>query len=103
MTLPGTRTVSTSVLSTLIIIVILRYVYSSGPAVAALPVTVKRYLCELKQVLNRDNARARRILATLIGEIILRRHGDRLVAELRGNLQGILDLSCDSSGAGRGI
>ena len=27
-------------------------------------------------------------------------HGDRMVAELRGNLQGILDLSCDSSGAG---
>jgi len=73
------------------------------PAVAALPVTVKRYLRELKQVLNRDNTRARHILATLIGEVILHRHGDRIVADLRGNLRGILDLSCDSSGAGSGI
>jgi hypothetical protein len=56
-----------------------------------------------KGLLNRDNASARHILAKLIGEVILRRHGDRLVAEFQGNLQGILDLSCDSSGAGRGI
>ena len=70
------------------------------PAVVALPAVVERYLSDLKGVLNRDNARARHILAKLIGEVILRRHGDRLVAELRGNLHGILDLSCDSSGAG---
>ncbi len=69
------------------------------PSVVALPVTVERYLSELR-VLGRDIARARRILANLIGEVILRRHGDRPVAELRGNLQGILGLSCDSSGAG---
>ena len=58
------------------------------PAVAALPVTVKRYLRELKQVLNRDNTRARHILATLIGEVILHRHGDRIVADFPRQFAG---------------
>ena len=45
------------------------------------------------------------LLAKLVGHITLRRDGDRLVAKLRGNLPGLLEMDegLDNSGAGRGI
>jgi hypothetical protein len=44
------------------------------------------------------------LLERLVGKIILRRDGDRLVAEFAGNLSGILDLEdFGKYGAGRGF
>jgi hypothetical protein len=45
------------------------------------------------------------LLVKLVGKITLKRGGDRLVAELRGNLPAILELEEElyNRGAGRGI
>ncbi len=53
----------------------------------AIPVTD-----DLKGSLGRDTERARSLLAKLIGQVTLRRDGQRLVAELQGNLSGLLEL-----------
>lgn len=73
--------------------------------VTILPSVVKEYLRDLKGTLGRDTERARTLLAKLIGHVTLRRDGERLVAELRGNLPGLLgiDEGLDNPGAGRGI
>lgn len=70
------------------------------------PATVERYLRDLKGTLGRDTDHARTILERLIGKVILRRQKDHLVAEVGGNLPGLLNLETywvDSFGAGRGI
>jgi hypothetical protein len=72
--------------------------------VTFLPSVVEMYLRDFKGTLGKDTDKARGLLAKMIGHVTLRRHGDHLVAELRGNLTGLLDLDdCDNSGAGRGI
>jgi hypothetical protein len=73
--------------------------------VAVLPTVVETYLKDLKGSLGRDTERARSLLAKLIGQVTLRRDGDRLVAELRGNLPALLELDDKlyNRGAGRGI
>jgi len=72
--------------------------------VTFLPGVVETYLKDLKGTLGKDTDKARSLLAKMVGQVTLRRSGDRLVAELRGNLNGLLDLDdCDKSGAGRGI
>jgi hypothetical protein len=73
--------------------------------IAVLPSVVERYLNDLKGSLGRDTERARSLLAKLVGRITLRRDGDRLVAELQGNLPALLELDDElyNRGAGRGI
>jgi len=60
---------------------------------------------DLRGLLGRDTDHTRSLLAKLIGHVTLRRNGERLVAELRGNLPALLELdeALDNSGAGRGI
>ncbi len=58
--------------------------------VVYLPNVVEACLRDLKGSLETDPDAARDMLATLIGRVQLRRQGDRLVAEMRGNLPGIL-------------
>jgi site-specific DNA recombinase len=60
--------------------------------VAVLPTVVETYLKDLKGSLGRDTERARSLLAKLIGQVTLRRDGNQLVAELRGNLPAPLEL-----------
>jgi len=60
--------------------------------IAVLPSLVELYLTDLKGSLGRDTERARSLLAKLIGQVTLRRNGQRLVAELQGNLSGLLEL-----------
>ena len=70
------------------------------------PAIVERDLRDLKGTLGRDTDRARMILERLIGKVTLRREGGRVVAEIGGNLPGLLNLETswvDSFGAGRGI
>ncbi len=73
--------------------------------VTALPTVIEGSLRDLRKTLDTNPTRARGLLATLLGPIPLYRRGDRVVAELRGNLPGLLDLDphWDKSGAGRGI
>ncbi len=59
--------------------------------VAVLPSLVEMYLNDLKGSLRRDTEGARGLQAKLVGQITLKRDGDRLVAELRGNLPAILE------------
>ena len=76
----------------------------SKRVVALLPGAVSARLQELQRLIGKDNDRARAVLAQLLGQITLRRDGKRLLAELRGNLPGILNLDhYDKGGAGRGI
>lgn len=53
-----------------------------------LPSVIEGYLRDLKGTLGRDPDHARTLLATLVGPITLRREGDRVVAEVTGNLSG---------------
>jgi site-specific DNA recombinase len=75
--------------------------------IVALPTTVERYLKDLRETLGNDTDRARTLLAKMVGTVILRRDGEKLVGEVRGNLQGLLNLKDEerfgSGGAGRGI
>ncbi len=68
--------------------------------VVALSHVVATYLDDFR---GKDTDRARGLLAKLIGHITLRRRDDRLVAEVRGNLPGLLGLEgvCGKYGAGR--
>jgi site-specific DNA recombinase len=68
-----------------------------------LPSVVERYLGELASVLHRDTDRSRQILSALVGEVTLRPQDGGLVAEIGGNVSGLLGLSGGNSGAGRGI
>lgn len=64
-----------------------------------------RHLADLRLAFGRDNDRARKALSKLVSELVLRRQGDRLMAEVRGNLRGLMDLDdvVDNAGAGRGF
>ncbi len=66
---------------------------------------MESYLKDLRGTLGRDTDRARVLLAKLVGHITLRRDGDSLVAELRGNLPALLEMDepLYNRGAGRGI
>ncbi len=50
------------------------------------------YLKDLRGSLNRNPEGARELLAKLLGPITLRREGDKLVAELKGNLHALLEM-----------
>jgi hypothetical protein len=69
------------------------------------PTVVARYLSDLRATLNTDVEAARALLARLIGSVILRRDGARLLAEIEGNVESLLldDSGGDNRGAGRGI
>ncbi len=74
--------------------------------ISVLPRLVEGYLRNLREVMGKDPAHARSILRRLIGEVTLKPNSKGLMAVVRGNLAGILDLSpevCDTIGAGRGI
>jgi hypothetical protein len=53
---------------------------------------VQTYLSDLKESLGRHNERGRSLLANLVDPISPKRDGDRMVAELRGNLPAMLEL-----------
>jgi hypothetical protein len=61
--------------------------------VVVLPSVVEGYLKDLRGSLGRDPERARELLAKLLGPITLRREGNKLVAEVRGNLPTLLDMN----------
>ncbi len=61
-------------------------------ALAALPRLVQDQLQDLQRVLDQDVDRARAILRRLLGEIVLHPKPEGLVAELRGNVEGLLAL-----------
>ena len=70
------------------------------------PSAVRKHLQDLKGTLGRDPDLGRTILSRLVGKIILRPEGSRLVAEITANVPGLLDLEGEqfgSNGAGRGI
>lgn len=68
------------------------------------PATIEGYLRDLRGTLGRDTDHARMLLQRLVGRITLRRKANRLVAEIGGNLPGLLDLEdYGKSGAGGGI
>ncbi len=73
--------------------------------VAVLPSVVQKYLGELRATLNHNAERARELLAQLLGPITLRPMGDKLIAELKGNLPALLEMdeALYNCGAGRGI
>ena len=53
-----------------------------------------------------DTDRARRLLAKMLGKVTLRRDGARLLADVKGNFPGLLDVDeavFGRAGAGRGI
>jgi hypothetical protein len=77
----------------------------SRPKVVALSTTVMRHLADLRIAFGRDNDRARSALRKLVSQVVLRRHGDRIMAEVTGNLKALLDLDevVENDGAGRGI
>jgi hypothetical protein len=68
-----------------------------------LPSAVTRHLTDLTATLGRDNDRARMALSRLVDQVVQQRHGDRLMAEVTGNLKSLLDLdeSFGEDGAGR--
>ncbi|HET9001169.1 MAG TPA: hypothetical protein VFP86_16140 [bacterium] len=73
--------------------------------VVYLPGVVEACLRDLKGTVDTDPDYARGLLAKLVGDITLRRKGDHLWAETRGNLAGIVELAAEvvNGGAGRGI
>lgn len=77
------------------------------PALPPLSESVESYLQNLRQTMATDVTAAREMLAQGIGTITLRPAGGRLVAEMRGNLVGLLGLANGAvyanDGAGRGI
>ncbi len=58
--------------------------------VAVLSSVVEGYLKDLRRSLGGDPERARGLLAKLLGPITLRRDGNRLIGELKGNLPALL-------------
>jgi hypothetical protein len=74
----------------------------SKPKVVSPSSAVTRHITDLKATLGRDNARARKALSRLVNQVVLRRHGDRLMAEVQGNLKALLDLDERFGNAGAG-
>ncbi len=70
-----------------------------------LPGAVEMCLRDLRGTLGTDPDYARGLLVKLIDSITLRKEGDRLFADVRGNITGLLGLDSeyDNHGAGRGI
>lgn len=67
---------------------------------------VERYVRNLRETLEANVDQARRLLAVAVDKIVLVREGRLLVAEITGNLAGVLTLEHSmfgSVGAGRGI
>lgn len=58
-----------------------------------LPEVIRRHLETLHSALERDTDQARTILRRVLGDIVLRPSSEGLVAELRGNVRGLLTLS----------
>jgi hypothetical protein len=52
----------------------------------------REHLKEMKQTLERNPARARELLATLLSPIVLRREEGRVLAEVTGNLKGLFQV-----------
>lgn len=77
------------------------------PALPPLKEAVEGYLQNLRETMATDVTAAREMLAQGIGTITLRPAGGQLVAEMRGNLVGLLGLTNGAAyandGAGRGI
>jgi hypothetical protein len=63
-----------------------------GWGVVYLPGVVETCLRDLEGSLDTDPDEARRLLAKLLGQITLRRDGERLNAEFRGDLLGLLEI-----------
>lgn len=59
---------------------------------SALPEVIQKKLQELDKVLGHDVDRARGLLRDLLGQIVIRPTSESLVAELRGNVEGLLAL-----------
>src|SRR5262249_53910933 len=77
----------------------------SRPKVVALSTTVMKHLADLRIAFGRENDRARSALRKLVSQVVLRRHGDRLMAEVTGNIKDLiaiddeaLDVEKDGSG-----
>jgi hypothetical protein len=88
----------------------LEVVLETGPAsqtIVALSTIVEQYLRDLRDTLGNDTDRARVLLAKMVGTVTLRRQGEDLIGEVRGNLRGLLHMEDEerfgSDGAGRGI
>jgi hypothetical protein len=66
---------------------------------------IERYLRDLRGLLETNVDEARRLLALAVEKIVLVREGPQLVAAVRGNMAGLLEISgcVNSVGAGRGI
>ena len=63
------------------------------PAKTQLPSSsIGRYLEDLRGALKTDTGHARRLLAKMLGKAILGRDGPRLLADIKGNLLGLLDM-----------
>jgi hypothetical protein len=54
--------------------------------------SIGRYLEDLRGALETDTDRARRLLVKMLGKVMLRREGARLLAEVKGDLLGLLDV-----------
>ena len=68
--------------------------------------SINRYLEDLRGALETDSDRARRLLVKMLGKVTLHRDGARLLADVKGNLRGLLDVDEEvfgRAGAGRGI
>jgi len=71
---------------------------AAADTIRAIPGLVEKALRNLRSVLERDTDRARTLLAGLLGEIILRPDEQGLVAEVQGNLSGVLVGATGSGG-----
>ena len=83
----------------------LQEVKAKRAPLVSMPAVVERYLRDLRATLHTNVDDARRMLGLAVDTIVLRREGLRLVAQIRGNLAGVLSLDgcVNSVGAGRGI
>jgi hypothetical protein len=75
------------------------------PTPVALASLVQGYLGDLRAALGTNGAYARTLLEKLLGKVTLHQEGHDLVAEVKGNLVGIVgeEALCGFYGAGRGI
>jgi hypothetical protein len=70
----------------------LRQVPTAINRITYLPGVVEACLRDLKATFDTDPDHARVLLSRLIGEVTLRRQGAQLIAELQGNLVGLLEM-----------
>lgn len=79
-----------------------RPVLPDAPAVQLLPTAIRQHIEDLERILSVDVDEARASLRQLLGEVVLRPTAHGLVADLRGNLQGLVSLSGEQALSGRG-